>query len=72
MVIEVRLHEKLRKYALNSSSGMLTVDVPDEITVHELFQELEIAMQHISEVKVNNKRSYGHYKLSDGDCIDLY
>lgn len=72
MVIEVRLHEKLRKYAPTSSSGMLTVDVPDEMTVQELFHELEIEMKQVFEVKVNNKHSYGHHKLADGDCIDLY
>lgn len=72
MVIEVRLHEKLKKYAPTSSSGTLTVDVPDEITVRELFEELEIEMQEVFEIKINNKHSYGHHKLTDGDCIDLY
>lgn len=72
MVIEVRLHEKLRKYAPTSSSGTLTVDVPDELTVRELVQELEIEIHQINEVKVNNKHGHGNHKLVDGDCIDLY
>jgi len=72
MVIEVRLHEKLKKYAPTSRSGTLTVDVPDDITVRELFQDLEIEMQEVAEIKINNKHSYGNHKLDDGDCIDLY
>ncbi|MDU2065258.1 MAG: MoaD/ThiS family protein [Sporomusaceae bacterium] len=72
MVIEVRLHEMLKKYAPNSNSGILTADVAEDMTVGELLQELELDEQEIQRMKVNHEACTARFILQDGDQLDLY
>lgn len=72
MVIEVRLHETLKKYAPNSNSGIMAADVPDEITVRELFEELEWDVKEFGKVHVNHLPCGYDSVLVDGDVIDLF
>jgi sulfur carrier protein ThiS len=72
MVIEVRLHDKLGRYAPSSNTGVLAVDVPEEITVQDLLEELEIEQTEIYMIKVNGIKNNKDRQLSDGDHVEFY
>ncbi|MCE5286824.1 MAG: MoaD/ThiS family protein [Pelosinus sp.] len=72
MVIDVRLHEELGRYAPSSNTGVLAVDVPEDITVQDLLEELEIEQTEIYMIKVNGIKSKKDYQLTDGDHVEFY
>jgi molybdopterin converting factor small subunit len=72
MVIEVRLHEELGRYAPYGNTGILVVDVPEDITVQVLLEELEIEQNEIYMIKVNGIRNNKEYQLADGDHVEFY
>jgi len=69
VVIEVRLIDSLRKYAPPNSAGVVIVDVPDQITVAGLLQELEIDLSEVKTVIVNGQVQSMDYRLNDGDHL---
>lgn len=72
MVIEVRLYDVLRRYAPSSSSGIITVDVEDNIDVKALLNEMEVNLQEIGTVLVNGVNTGVQEILSDGDRVGLW
>lgn len=72
MVVEVRLYAILRRYFPTSSSGVVTVDMRDGITVDELVSALEIDKHEIKMIMVNGIASEYSQRLTDGDRIGLF
>lgn len=72
MVIEVRLHDRLGRYAPSSTTGVLAVDVPEDITIEELLEELEIEQNEIYLIKVNGMKNNKDRQLADGDHVEFY
>ncbi len=72
MVIEVMMHGILNRYMRGSSSGVLTVDVLDDITVLELLAELEIDRVDVWTIAINGKNAEMDQALKDGDRLALY
>jgi molybdopterin converting factor small subunit len=72
MVLEVQLYATLRRYVPSSASGVVAVDVSDDITVLDLVKELEIIPSEIHTIMVNGIRSEMNRVLFDGDRIDLF
>ena len=72
MVIEVSMHGILNRHMPNGSSGVLTVDVLDDITVLDLLAELEIDHAKVWTITVNGKSSQLKQILKDGDRLALY
>lgn len=72
MVIELRLHDVLKRYVPSSSTGIVAVDVSDNITVGELLFELEINQDEVGYVTVNGVVSNFEQLLNDGDRIGLF
>jgi sulfur carrier protein ThiS len=72
MVIEVVMHGVLNRHMPNGSSGVLTVDVMDDITVLDLLAEMEINHDEVWTVTVNGKNSALNQILKDGDRLAMY
>lgn len=73
MVIEVRLNASLRRYSPSvSESGVVTVDVPDGISLGELLNEMEMDVAEVNAMKVNGVESNFSRILVDGDRVELY
>lgn len=72
MVIELQLYDSLRQYIPSSSSGFLTVDVNDNITIGELLSELEVNEFEIGVIMVNEMKSQINRLLYDGDRVSLF
>lgn len=72
MVIEVKLYDSLKRYAPTSYSGILAVDVRDNININELMDELEIEYTVIYDVKVNGESSNRQRSLIDGDRVEVF
>lgn len=72
MVIEVRLYDTLKQYVPSSSSGTVTVDVEDGISILELLDEMEIEATDIQSIMVNGKKSKLQHRLFDGDRVSLF
>ncbi|HEY3424095.1 MAG TPA: MoaD/ThiS family protein [Negativicutes bacterium] len=72
MVLEVQLYAALRRYVPSSASGVVVVDVSDDITVLDLIKELEINPAEIHTIVVNGISSEMSKVLFDGDRIDLF
>lgn len=73
MVIEVRLNASLRRYSPSvSEAGVVTVDVPDGISLGELLSEMEMDVAEVDAIKVNGLESNFEQVLMDGDRVELY
>lgn len=73
MVIEVRLCASLRQCRPSTSDkGIVTVDVPDGISLGELLDEMEMATEQVKQATVNGVDSDLERVLFDGDRIALY
>lgn len=73
MVIEVRFYASLRHYRPDDSgSGTVTVDVPDGISLGELFEEMEIDAGEIETMIINGVASGPERILTDGDRVELF
>ncbi|MEN6413250.1 MAG: hypothetical protein ABFC84_10920 [Veillonellales bacterium] len=72
MVIEVHLYNTLKRHVPSSSSGAVTVDVEDDISIAELLNEMEIEAAEIQLIMVNGKKSKLEYRLYDGDRVSLF
>lgn len=72
MVIEVRLFATLRKYVSSSTSGVVSLDLPDDIAVAELVKQLEIDPAEVHVVMVNGVSSDMNRPLTDGDRVGLF
>lgn len=72
MVIELRLHDVLKRYVPSSSSGIVAVDVSDNLTVGELLFELEINEEEVGYVTINGTMGNFGQVLNDGDKIGLF
>lgn len=73
MVIEVRLYASLRQSRPSvADQGLVTVDVPDGISLGELLDELEMATAQVKQATVNGVDSDLERVLFDGDRVALY
>lgn len=73
MVIEVRLYASLRQYRPSTSDkGIITVDVPDGISLGELLDEMEMDGGQVKQATVNGVDSDFERVLFDGDRVSLY
>ena len=72
MVIEVRFFASLRRYTPSEPSGILSVDVPDELTVEELLHQLEVEPAHVAGILQNGKEAGMNTRLVDGDRLGLF
>jgi len=73
LVIEVRLYASLKGYRPSASEGnVVTVDVPDGISLGELMEEMELNPVEVKSVVVNGVDSNFEQVLFDGDRVALY
>ncbi|MDR3588587.1 MAG: MoaD/ThiS family protein [Negativicutes bacterium] len=72
-MIEVRLYASLRQSRPSvADQGLVTVDVPDGISLGELLDELEMATAQVKQATVNGVDSDLERVLFDGDRVALY
>lgn len=72
MVIEVRFFASLRRYTPNDPSGIVSVDVADDLTVEELLQQMEVDPTPINSIIINGKEGALSTHLVDGDQLGLF
>ena len=72
MVIEVRFFASLRRYTPADPSGIISVDVPDALSVEDLLHQLEVNPDHVKNILRNGKESRLVEHLADGDRLDLF
>lgn len=72
MVIEVRFFASLRRYTPADPSGIISVDVPDNLSVEELLQQMEVNPVDVANILINGKGSSLTTHLSDGDRLGLF
>ena len=72
MVIEVRFFASLRRYTPNDPSGIVSVDVADDLTVEELLQQMEVDPTPINSIIINGKEGTLNTHLVDGDQLGLF
>lgn len=72
MVIEVRFFASLRRYTPADPSGIISVDVPDNLSVEELLQQMEVSPVDVANILLNGKGSSLTTNLSDGDRLGLF
>jgi hypothetical protein len=73
LVIEVRLYASLRSYRPSASEGnVVTVDVPDGISLGELLDEMELDSSEVKVMIVNGIDCDFERVLFDGDRVSLY
>ena len=72
MVIEVRFFASLRRYTPNDPSGIVSVDVADDLTVEELLQQMEVDPTPINSIIINGKEGTLNTHLVDGDQPGLF
>lgn len=72
MVIEVRFFASLRRYTPNDPSGIISVDVADDLTVEELLQQMEVDPAPINSIIINGKEGTLVTHLADGDQLGLF
>ena len=72
MVLEVRLYATLRRYAPSSPNGVITVDVPDGMTVLDLVKKFEIDPTEIHLIMINGIGCELEKLLTNGDRVGLF
>lgn len=72
MVIEVRFFAALRRYTPADPSGIISVDVPDDLSVEELLHQMEVNPAHVKSILRNGKESSLSDHLADGDSLGLF
>jgi len=72
MVIEVRLYATLRRYKPSIPHGVLTLDLPEAVSVAELVEQLEIDPVEVHMVMVNGTSSDFGRMLADGDRVGFF
>jgi molybdopterin converting factor small subunit len=66
------LYASLRNRKNGSDSGVVTVDVPDGISLGELLDEMELDIKEVDVMRVNDINSDAERVLFDGDLVDLF
>lgn len=72
MVIEVRFFASLRRYTPADPSGIISVDVPENLSVEELLHQMEVDPTDVKSILLNGKESSLITHLSDGDRLGLF
>jgi molybdopterin converting factor small subunit len=72
MVIEVRFFASLRRYTPADPSGIISVDVPDNLSVEELLNQMEVIPADVANILLNGKEVGLTTSLSDGDRLELF
>ena len=72
MVIEVRFFAALRRYTPADPSGIISVDVPDNLSVEELLRQMEVNPDDVKIILRNGKESQLGDHLADGDRLGLF
>ncbi|MBU2702429.1 molybdopterin converting factor small subunit [Sporomusaceae bacterium BoRhaA] len=72
MVLEVRLYATLRRYAPNSLNGIISLTVPERITVLDLVKQLKMDPAEIHLIMINGLGREFDERLTDGDRVGLF
>jgi len=72
MVVEVRLYATLRRYTPSTPNGVITVDVPDGITVLDLVKKIEIDPAEIHLIMINGIGCEFEKIVKSGDRVGLF
>ncbi len=72
MVIEVRFFAALRRYTPADPSGIISVDVPDSLSIEELLRQMEVNPDDVKIILRNGKESQLGDHLADGDRLGLF
>lgn len=72
MVLEVRLYATLRSYGGQQAGGVVAAEVPEEVTVQELLQQLGIPADEVKLAMVNGIHVELEHRLSACDRIALF
>jgi len=72
MVIEVRFFAALRRYTPADPSGIISVDVPDNLSIEELLNQMEVNPVDVGNILLNGKDVALATHLSDGDRLGLF
>ncbi len=72
MVIEVRFFASLRRFTPTEPSGIISVDVADDLTVEELLHQMEVDPAPINSILINGKEGSLASHLADGDRLGFF
>ena len=72
MVIEVRFFAALRRYTPADPSGIISVDVPDNLSIEELLRQMEVNPDDVKTVLRNGIEIQQGDRLADGDRLGLF
>ena len=72
MIVEVRLYATLRRYAPDSSRGVVSVEVPVDCTVAQLVSAMHIDLAEVHIIMINGISSITSSILHEGDRLGLF
>ncbi len=72
MMLEVRLYATLRRYAVDRTDGVVTIDLPEGATVGELLDGLGIPADEVKLAMVNGIHAEVWRVLIASDRIGLF
>jgi len=70
--VKVKLHAQFRRFIPKGESNPLTVHLPEQAAVKDLFARLGIPSRKAKLIIVNGVSAKPSAKLADGDEIDLF
>lgn len=72
MMLEVRLYATLRRYAIDRTDGVVTIDLPEGATIGELLDGLGIPADEVKLAMVNGIHAEVGRVLATSDRIGLF
>jgi sulfur carrier protein ThiS len=75
MKVKVRLHDILKdrvKSAAKDSSGIISIELPEEASVETLLTLLGFDRELVGLVTVNGRQAKPDFRLKDGDSLELF
>ncbi len=72
MMLEVRLYATLRRYAVDRTDGIVTIDLPEGATVGYLLDGLGISADEVKLAMVNGIHAEAERVLIASDRIGLF
>ena len=72
MVIELRLHGELSRYAAEGAAGIMMIHISEEVSVKELLIGLSIDLKEVKAINVNGIKQELDYIMDDGDNLEIF
>ena len=71
MVIELRLHGELSRYAAEGA-GIMMIHISEEVSIKELLIGLRIDLKEVKAINVNGIKQEFDYIMDDGDNLEIF